>query len=167
MARKRTILRRILFIAVAPSVLLAAGAWFIYALSPEPFETRFRRSKPDLEAYAARVMATDSASPVPQPPARLGAFQTGRAERLPRGFLFFCDYGHPLDANGSHTAPSHRPRTRTVTITLSTSKATGIRSGGTEPLRRKTFWTEVTMHRRRPSKQSWRCGECDLVRSPV
>jgi hypothetical protein len=100
MARKRTILRRIVFTALTLCVLLAAAALFNYSLWPGPFETRFRRSRPALEAYAAQVMATDPASPVPQPPARLGAFQAGSAERLPHGFLLFCDYGHPLDANG-------------------------------------------------------------------
>jgi hypothetical protein len=45
-------------------------------------------------------MAGDPARLMPLPPERLGAFRTGSAERLPHGFIVFCDYGHPLDANG-------------------------------------------------------------------
>ena len=111
MARKRTILRRALFPAAALCVPLAAGAWFVFSLLPAPFDARFRDSKPALEGYAAQVMATDPASPVPQPPARLGAFKTGPAERLPHGFLFFCDYGHPLDANGLAYSAEPLPET--------------------------------------------------------
>ena len=103
-------MRRFLFTSGALCLLVA---WFVYTILPEPFETRFRRSRPVLEVYAAQVMATDPASLVPQPPARLGAFDTGHAERLPHGFLFFCDYGHPVDANG--LAYSTEPLPDTVT----------------------------------------------------
>jgi len=33
-------------------------------------------------------------------PPRIGEFRTTGAERLAHGFLFFCDYGNPFDANG-------------------------------------------------------------------
>ena len=53
-----------------------------------------------LEAYAAQAMSSDSAKPLPALPSRSGSFKASSVERLPHGFLFFCDYGHPLDANG-------------------------------------------------------------------
>jgi hypothetical protein len=45
-------------------------------------------------------MASRQNKQLPALPPRLGAFETSGLERLPHGFLFFCDYGHPLDANG-------------------------------------------------------------------
>jgi hypothetical protein len=90
--------RRILYAAVAGVAFLAAGGWgasWYYS-----FDARFARSKPALEAYATHAMASDPSRPLPSPPPRLGAFRTGNAERLPHGVLFFCDFGHPLDANG-------------------------------------------------------------------
>jgi hypothetical protein len=88
-----------LFVTVLSGIaFLVAGGWA--ASRYYSFAARFGRSKPDLEAYAAQVMASDPSKPLPALPARLGAFQTDHVERLPHGFLFFCDYGHPLDANG-------------------------------------------------------------------
>jgi hypothetical protein len=94
----RITLRRVVLTVLTLLVLLVAGGWFVS--SHYSFEPRFARSKPAFEAYAARVMASDPASPMPAPPLHLGAFETSGAERLPHGFLFFCNYGHPLDANG-------------------------------------------------------------------
>jgi hypothetical protein len=79
-------------------LVVTAAGW--YAAWYYSFDSRFARSRPALEAYAAEVMASDPATPIHQPPRHLGAFETGRAERLPHGFLFFCDYGNPFDANG-------------------------------------------------------------------
>ena len=90
--------RRILLSAAALLVLLAAGVWF--ASWYYSFENRFARSKPALDAYAAQALASDPTKPLPTLPPRLGAFETSNVERLPNGFLFFCDYRHPLDANG-------------------------------------------------------------------
>ncbi|HEX4125904.1 MAG TPA: hypothetical protein VHY37_14350 [Tepidisphaeraceae bacterium] len=46
-------------------------------------------------------MVTAPTAPILQPPARvLGEFRATGAERLPHGFLFFCDYGNWLDENG-------------------------------------------------------------------
>jgi hypothetical protein len=90
--------RRLSISAVAALVLLVAGVWF--GSWYFRFEQRFARSKSALEKYAARVMESDPQKPLPPPPRRLGSFKAGHAERLPHGFLFFCDYGHPLDANG-------------------------------------------------------------------
>lgn len=90
--------RRIVLSAGALLVLLAAGIWvgsWYYS-----FENRFARSKPALDAFAAQALAADPTKPLPTLPPRLGAFATDSVERLPHGFLFFCDYGHPLDANG-------------------------------------------------------------------
>ena len=90
--------RRVLLAVLAGIVFLVAGglaaSWYY------SFDARFARSKQALEAYAAQVMAADPSKPLPALPRRLGAFETGNVERLPHGFLFFCDYGHPLDANG-------------------------------------------------------------------
>lgn len=83
---------------LAAIVLLVAGGWAVSWYNS--FENRFVRSKPALDAYAARAMASDPSQPLPALPPGLGAFQTNNVERLPHGFLFFCDYGHPLDANG-------------------------------------------------------------------
>lgn len=63
-------------------------------------EVRFRASRAEFDAYADRVMAAAPDQPILQPPRSLGKFAAGNAERLPHGFLFFADYGHPLDANG-------------------------------------------------------------------
>jgi hypothetical protein len=90
--------RRVLVTLLAGIVLLVAGgsaaSWYY------SFENRFARSKPALDAYAAQAMASDPSKPLLALPPRLGAFQTGNVERLPHGFLFFCDYGHPSDTNG-------------------------------------------------------------------
>jgi hypothetical protein len=45
-------------------------------------------------------MSTDPSSAIPQPPKKLGKFLTGKAERMPHGFYFYCDFGNPFDANG-------------------------------------------------------------------
>ena len=94
-------IRRSLVAALILLVLLAllgAAGWF--GTSYFSFESGFERAKPALEQYAAEVLASDPSRPLPPPPARLGAFTARGAERLPHGFLFFCDYGNPLDANG-------------------------------------------------------------------
>jgi len=90
--------RRIVFAVLGGIVILImaalAGAWYY------SFDARFQRSKTAFEAYATQAMASDPSKPLPILPPRLGDFQTGDVERLPHGFLLFCDYGHFLDANG-------------------------------------------------------------------
>jgi hypothetical protein len=89
--------RRIILAAAAVLVLLVAGvgfgSWY------NTFDRRFARSRPTLDAYAGQVMATDPSTPL-TPPASLGSFDAGEAYRLPHGFIFRSDYGHPLDWNG-------------------------------------------------------------------
>lgn len=89
--------RRIVLSAIALLVLLAAGAWFVAGYYS--FDRRFARSKAELDAYAAQVMAAGSAAAL-TPPAMLGSFEASDAFRLPQGFVFRADYGHPLDWNG-------------------------------------------------------------------
>ena len=102
-ARRRTIV-----VGLTALVVLAAGAAF--ASYHYSFDARFNRSKPALDAYAVQAMALDPRAPLPQPPHRLGAFAPRDVERLPHGFLFFCDYGHPLDANGLAYSLTPLPR---------------------------------------------------------
>jgi hypothetical protein len=90
--------RRVVGLALSSLLLLLTTGVFVYRYCS--FEGRFRRSKAALEGYAAVVMAADRTKPPPPPPQHLGAFQTGNVEWLPHGFLFYADYGHPLDANG-------------------------------------------------------------------
>ncbi len=98
--------RQFLYALLAATVLLVAGGSVVLFYAHRfvggyySFDARFARSRPALEAYAKQAMATDPSKPLPALPSQLGAFQTGGLERLPHGFLFFCDYGHPLDANG-------------------------------------------------------------------
>jgi hypothetical protein len=80
-------------------VAIVAGANWYYA-THFSFNARFVRSKAALEAYAAQAMASDPAGPLPALPPRLGVFMAFDVERLPHGFLFFCDYGHPMETNG-------------------------------------------------------------------
>jgi len=88
----------VLVAGLAMVTFIVIGGW--YASWYYSFESRFKRSKPALDAYAVQAMASDPNKPLPALPRRLGAFETVDVERLPHGFLFFCDYGHPLDANG-------------------------------------------------------------------
>jgi len=100
--RKKLTFRRvlkwglILFFGFIAAVLF--GIWRVPRL--QPFEWRFYWSKTALEAYAAKVMASDPSTPIPPVPQRVGDFQAGGAERLPHGFLFICDYGGPFDTSG-------------------------------------------------------------------
>jgi hypothetical protein len=75
-------------------VLLIIGGWFAYPYFS--FRERFRRSKPALEAYAARVREAGSAA-INAPPRRLGYFDVLKMEPLPHGFVFESDYGNPFD----------------------------------------------------------------------
>jgi len=84
--------------AVVGVVLIVGGGWFV--LSYYSFEARFQRSKPALEAYAALAVSSDPNKSLPTLPKRLGDFEAVGVERLPHGFLFLCDYGHPLDETG-------------------------------------------------------------------
>ena len=88
---------RLVLAAIALLVLAAAAGWF--AISRYSFDSRFARSRTELDAYAAQVIASDSSTPI-TPPRRIGSFEAGEALRLPHGFLFRCDFGHPLDWNG-------------------------------------------------------------------
>ena len=91
-------------------LLLAAGVFLLViglvafailrAARSEAFEPRFARSRAALDAFAAIVMAAKD-GPFPAVPERIGEFRPGKKiVRLPHGFLIYCDYGHPLDANG-------------------------------------------------------------------
>lgn len=91
-------LKRAIILCAVLFTLVGGVLWYVDLRQSFPY--KFKRSKPALEAYATQVMASNSHLPIVQPPPRLGAFDTGKAERLPGGFLFFCDYGHWLDANG-------------------------------------------------------------------
>jgi hypothetical protein len=88
-------------------ILLAGATWFEAWFNS--LEKRFARSKPALEAYAAQVMAAAPAAPVAPPP-RLGAFEASDGMRLPHGFLFRSDFGHPLDWNGLAYSTEPLPR---------------------------------------------------------
>jgi hypothetical protein len=88
--------RRYLFIAGLGLALVAAVGFGPAYFS---FNARFARSKAELNACAARVMATAPAAPLALPDS-LGAFEISEGERLPCGFLFRADFGHPLDWNG-------------------------------------------------------------------
>jgi hypothetical protein len=113
--RSRLTLRRVFAGSAALFALfLALGALVVWF---ESFDARFARSKPDLEAYAAQVMATPQSETIPKPPAFLGSFKTGDAERLPHGFQVFCFYGNPFDATG--LAYSTEPLPTTVTVSTS------------------------------------------------
>jgi hypothetical protein len=90
--------RRVLITLLAGIVFIVAGGWAVWWYYS--FAGRFARSKPALDTYAAQAMATDPSKPLPTLPSRLGDFETGHVERLPHGFLFFCGYGNPFDANG-------------------------------------------------------------------
>jgi hypothetical protein len=100
--------RRVLIAGLAMLVLLAVAGWF--ASSYYSFDARFARSRPAIESYAAKAMASDPTKPLPPPPQRLGAFGTGSAERLPHGFLFRSDFGHPFDWNGLAYSTEPLPR---------------------------------------------------------
>jgi hypothetical protein len=63
----------------------------------------------------------------------LGAFDTNGVERLPHGFVFFCDYGHPLDANGlGYSVEPLRENVNEHAI-FRLSRVTGTLFGGTDP----------------------------------
>lgn len=91
-------------------ILVGVGALSLWYFSPA---ARFARSRPALTAYAETVAATPALMPLPASPSRLGAFHTGTAERLPHGFLVFCDVGNPFDQNGIAYSTTPLPR-RTV-----------------------------------------------------
>ncbi len=88
----------IVWVAVGVVLTVGIGLWFLSEYYS--FEARFARSKDALEDYARVVMASDQALPPPAPPQRLGEFSPGKVERLPHGFMVYCDYGNPFDANG-------------------------------------------------------------------
>ena len=75
-------------------VLLAVAGWITYPYFS--FQERFRRSKPALDAYAARVNATGTVA-INAPPGRLGYFNVLKVEPLPHGFLFQSDYSNSFD----------------------------------------------------------------------
>lgn len=88
---------RIIRLAAALLILLAAGAWFDSWYNT--FERWFARSRPALDRYATTVMAAGPSAPL-SPPAKIGSFNASDAHRLPHGFIFQSDYGHFLDWNG-------------------------------------------------------------------
>ena len=90
---------RLLFVVLVGALLgLCAVAWQAY-LYFMPFPARFRRSKPDLDAYAAKVTAAGP-SALAGPPSRIGYFNVLKAEPLPHGFILQSDYGNPFDWDG-------------------------------------------------------------------
>jgi hypothetical protein len=97
MARPKRSLLRPLIVIPAVLVALGVGAWVAYGYSS--FDERFRRSRPALDAYAARV-TTEGTAMLAAPPRRLGYFTVLKAEPLPHGFLFQSDYGNPFDWTG-------------------------------------------------------------------
>ena len=106
--RNNSLRRRMISAALLAIGILAAGGAF--ASHQYSFDARFKRSKPALDAYATRATSLDARTPLPPLPQRLGAFKPHGVERLPNGFLFFCDYGHPLDANGLAYSLTPLPR---------------------------------------------------------
>ena len=99
-ATLKSLKRGCLFVVISAFVLLLiVVAAVYYALSYHSMEQKYARSKPAFEAFAAQVMATDPATPITLP-RHLGEFDVGDPHRLPHGFFFGADYGHPLDWNG-------------------------------------------------------------------
>ncbi len=98
MQRKRVILLLLTFGLAAVVIIGAYGAWqaIPYVV---PLDTLFRWSKPDLDAYAAKVMAPGSTA-LANPPKRLGYLNVLTVEPLPHGFLFQHDSCNPFDWSG-------------------------------------------------------------------
>jgi hypothetical protein len=74
MQRKQRILRRLACVLVALLLIGGIGAWFAYPrilTYTHDSHDLFRRSKPELDAYAAKVMAPGSTA-LTNPPSRLG-----------------------------------------------------------------------------------------------
>ena len=92
---KRRIPRWLKFGLVAVVTVCAFGAWQALPYLV-PFNTLFRWSKSDLEAYAARVMSPGSTA-IANPPKRLGYLNVLKVEPLPHGFLFQRDSCNPFD----------------------------------------------------------------------
>jgi hypothetical protein len=105
--------RRLLVLALFAIVMVAAGLYGAarYALWYYSDDQRFARSLPAFNAYAPQVSALPPGSPLPPLPKPFGAFDASGAERLPHGFLFFCDYGNPFDANGFAYSTQPLPHT--------------------------------------------------------
>lgn len=92
---KRRWLKPVIAIAV---VLLALVGWqaIPYVI---PFETLFRWSKSDLDAYAADVMKSGPTA-LSNPPSKLGWFHVVKMQPLPHGFLLQHDSCNPFDWQG-------------------------------------------------------------------
>lgn len=88
----------LLGVLVGAVMILCAVGWqaYLYLL---PFPEKFRRSKPALDAYAAKVAAVGP-SALAKPPSRIGDFNVLKAEPLPHGFILQSDYGNPFDWDG-------------------------------------------------------------------
>jgi hypothetical protein len=87
--------RRIpIILIVSAVVLFCVSAWFAYPYVS--FKERFRRSRPALDSYAAKVAASGPAA-LANPPSQLGYFKVVKMEPLPGGFLFQSDFGNPFD----------------------------------------------------------------------
>jgi hypothetical protein len=107
MPRKPNRVRYLAAFCVGGIVLLSIVAWFAFPYFS--FAEQFRRSKPALNAYAARVAAPGS-SALAKPPARLGYFSVEKVEPLPHGFLFESDFGGMFDWNGIAYSTEPLPR---------------------------------------------------------
>ena len=96
-------------VATAIVFLLIAGvlAWMAYPYVSA--NEAFRRSRPELEAYAARVR-TEGPAALKSPPRELGYFRVYKIESLPHGFLFASDYGNPFDWTGIAYSTEPLPR---------------------------------------------------------
>ena len=96
--RWKRIDRRLLTAVGMLFILGGVGAWWVF---PEfvDFKTAFRWSKPALDDYAAKVIATGPAM-LATPPKRIGYINVLTMEPLPHGFVFQHDKGHPFDWSG-------------------------------------------------------------------
>jgi hypothetical protein len=97
MHQKRRIPRWLVPGVLVTLILGGVGTWTVYPYFS--FAEMFRRSRPALDAYAARVTAPGSAA-LSSPPKRLGYFNVLKVGALPNGFLFQHDQGNPFDWNG-------------------------------------------------------------------
>jgi hypothetical protein len=96
MHRKRRIPRWLKFAVAAVMIVGGVGAWRAAIPYVVSIDTLFRWSKPQLRAYAAKVMSPGSTA-LANPPKRLGYFNVQKVEALPHGFMFQHDSCNPFD----------------------------------------------------------------------
>jgi hypothetical protein len=98
---------RAIGLTVAICAALLGIAWYVYPYFS--YAEMFRRSRPALDAYAAKIMASGTAE-LATPPTRLGYYHVLSVEPLPHGFLFQHDSGNPFDWNGLAYSTQPLPR---------------------------------------------------------